>query len=254
MPFLVIISGLILGSFVSCVSYRLGLGEKFVLTRSKCPKCGVNLGFFNLIPVFSWLLQKGKCQKCQAKISWRYPLIEIFLTITFLAVYFVNFNKIDEKFIWLCLIATILMIMIVVDLEHYFIPDLTQILLFLLCLGFVWRFLGLSGVWVGLYSGALFALFGLALYLFFWWTANIEAIGLDDIKILFIIGFVLTLSKFLPFIFLTGIFGIVFGGIWMKVKKDETFPFAPALCLAMFICLNLGEKFDFVKIVSKLLF
>jgi len=72
------IFGLFLGSFLNTIALRLETKEKFILARSHCPHCGKTLKWFELIPLLSFLLQKGKCRGCQKKISFRYPLIEIF--------------------------------------------------------------------------------------------------------------------------------------------------------------------------------
>ncbi len=252
--FFISIIALVFGSFASCVTYRLAHNQSFVLTRSKCPKCKNNLRAKNLIPLFSWLWQKGKCDNCHHKISWRYPLIEIFFLITFLTIYFLNHNHLSQKFILLCAIATILIIIAIVDIEKYFIPDLMQIALFIFAVIYVITEIGFPSIGKSFFSGILYAGFGFSLYLLFYYVSNISAIGVDDIKILFTIGFILGLEKFLPFIFLTGIFGIIFGVLWTKIKRDETFPFAPTLCLSMFFCLMLERDFSVVDSFISMLF
>jgi prepilin signal peptidase PulO-like enzyme (type II secretory pathway) len=62
------------------------------------------------------------------------------------------------------------------------------------------------------------------------------------------------MQGFLAFMMLSGICGIIFGTLWQKIKKDETFPFAPAICLAFFLCLLFGKKIDPVELVGMLIF
>ena len=85
---LIVVLGLCMGSFVTMASYRFALEEEkikdLLFKRSHCVKCKNELGVKNLIPVFSWMFQKGKGSFCQNKISIRYPLIEIFSAISFL--------------------------------------------------------------------------------------------------------------------------------------------------------------------------
>lgn len=250
--FFIVIISLIMGSFASCVSYRLAQGQGFVFTRSKCVKCNATLKAKNLIPLFSWIFQKGKCHSCGDKISLRYPFIELFFLVSFLAIYFL-IGRVDQSFILLCLIVTLLIIMSIIDIDKYFIPDLLQIILMILAI--FWAFLnGGSNMSDNILEGIVFAAFGGALYALFYITTKQEAIGIDDIKLLFIIGFMIGLTKFLAFIFFAGIFGVVFGVLWKKIKKEDAFPFAPALCLSLFICLMLDKKFNISDVIGSILF
>lgn len=252
--FLIAFSALAFGSFTSLLSYRLGKKQPIVFTRSKCPNCGVALKIFNLIPLFSWIFQRGKCSNCHSKISWRYPLIELSFLISFLTIYFALNQKIDLKMLLYFLIAGTMILMCVVDLEQYFIPDSSQIFLAIIAIILAIVVGGKSAVLQSILSSLLYGGFGLALLAFFYFTARIEAIGIDDIKFLFIAGLILGTKGFLTFAILSGVCGILFGAIWQKVKKDETFPFAPALCLSTFICLLFDKKIDPVDLLGSLLF
>ena len=128
---IVITLGLIAGSFINMASYRLALEnnniKELIFKRSYCPKCNNKLKIRNLIPLFSWLIQNGKCFFCQEAIAIRYILIEIFSSITFLIIYLI-IGKFNIELIILYLMTTLLIIMTVTDLENYFIPDITQII------------------------------------------------------------------------------------------------------------------------------
>jgi len=250
----IIIFSLAIGSFASCVSYRLAKNEPWIFTRSKCQECSIALQIKNLIPLFSWIFQKGKCANCHAKISLRYPLIEATFLIAFLSIYFFASQKIDAKFTLLCLIATTLIIMSIIDLEAYFIPNSLQYILAFFTIIFVILDGGKTGLKANIGAAFLYAGFGYSLYLLFRFTANIDAIGIDDIKLFFTFGLLLGSSKFLVFILMSGIFGMIFGTLWMKFKKDETFPFAPAICLAAMLDLMLNKKFNLVDVVASSLF
>ena len=69
--------GTVFGSFLTLATYRIPLGQDITHTRSYCTKCNNKLGFFEMIPVLSYIFLKGKCKNCNKKISIRYPLIEI---------------------------------------------------------------------------------------------------------------------------------------------------------------------------------
>lgn len=252
--FLVGIFALILGSFASLVSYRLANKQPIIFTRSKCANCGMALKIFNLIPLFSWLWQRGKCSNCQINISPRYPLIELGFLVAFLAIYFRLNQQIDWKMLIYFAIAGTLIIMSVVDLEQYFIPDSTQYFLTILATILVILEGGNNAVLVNLKSAFLYAGFGLALFGFFYFTTRLEAIGIDDIKFFFITGLMLGTQNFLFFMLLSGIFGFSFGSVWQKITKEETFPFAPALCLSTFLCLLFGKEIDPSELLAKIFF
>ena len=81
---LVFIYGLLLGSFYNVVGYRIPNNLSIVSPGSFCPKCNHKLKWYELIPVFSFLIQKGKCRKCGSRISLFYPVIELTTAILFL--------------------------------------------------------------------------------------------------------------------------------------------------------------------------
>src|SRR5690349_13929322 len=83
----VLFCGLAFGSFITCASYRLPLDQDIIRKPSYCPKCNTKLGFKDLWPVASWVLSKGKCRYCAAKIHWRYPVIELVTAGVFVLIY-----------------------------------------------------------------------------------------------------------------------------------------------------------------------
>jgi len=233
--------GLAIGSFISLVSHRLVSKESMFLTRSKCVNCNSVLKIRSLIPLFSWIIQRGKCLNCEAKISIRYPLIEIFCAIGFMATFFMLNSKIDIKLILYLAIFTTMFIMVVTDLEHYFIPDILQFILVFLAMLLTINNGGLNSVFDGLKPALAFLSFGFAIWLFFYYSAGVDGIGIDDFKFFLIAGFMLGLNNLILFMLLSGLLGFIFGVVWQKIKNDETFPFAPAICLSAYLCLLIGK-------------
>jgi leader peptidase (prepilin peptidase)/N-methyltransferase len=230
--FFVAIFGAIFGSFVSCVTYRLSTRESMVFVRSKCTICGYKLTAKNLIPIFSFLLQGGMCSSCGAKISARYPFIEATFVIVFLLIFFFSGQVIDQKMVLLCLISSILVAISIVDIEKFFIPDILQYLLTIVATIFV--ITEKISIMNNVYSAFVYAGFGLLLYVLFYFVRKKEALGIDDIKFLFIAGFLLGFENAISFTLALGLAGTLFGFLWIKIKKDDIFPFAPALCFAVF--------------------
>ena len=127
---LIFIFGLCIGSFLNVVICRLKTKESIFIGRSYCPKCRAVLKWYDLIPVLSFLIQKGKCRYCNKNISWQYPIIEITTACLFLLIFnfkflifkqFLIFNFINLIYFWF--IVSILIIIFVYDLKHYIIPD-----------------------------------------------------------------------------------------------------------------------------------
>lgn len=255
--FFIIFLGMIFGSFASCMTYRLQKSNRSLFKRSYCILCHTQLKIINLIPIFSYLIQSGKCHKCKSKISPRYIIIEFIFVIFFLSIFFLQENQINIKLFFLLAISSILLMIAIIDFEKYFIPDLLQFVLFAF---YVLYFLVFnhSNIYAILtskiFSSIIFGFFAISLFYIFYIFRKVKAIGTDDIKFFFLAGFMLEITNFLPFIFITGIIGVIFGSIWTKIKKDNTFPFAPALCTAAIVCLVFDKKFFFVDILASHLF
>jgi prepilin signal peptidase PulO-like enzyme (type II secretory pathway) len=197
--FFIGIFGLIFGSFISLVSYRLVSKESIFLARSKCTQCHKKLKIRSLIPFFSWILQRGKCLNCSAKISIRYPLIEIFCALGFILTYIKFDYKIDIKFMLYLAIFVTMFIMVVIDLEHYFIPDILQFTLVFFVTILTIHNGGLNSVYDGLRPALAFLAFGFAIWIFFYYSAGIDGIGIDDFKFFLIAGFMLGLNNLILF-------------------------------------------------------
>lgn len=236
-----LILGLVTGSFASLVSYRLVSKEAIIIGRSKCPHCNTKLKVRSLIPVFSWLIQRGKCLNCHQKISWRYPLIEMFCALGFIITFLLTGAKINIQLLIYLAIFTVLLLMIIVDLEHYFIPDVLQFILVFLVAILVVHNGGITSLYKVIKPAAAYVAFGFAVWIFFYYSAGIDGIGIDDFKFFLIAGSMLGMNNLILFMFLSGILGAIFGTLWQKIKKDETFPFAPAICLSAYICLLIGK-------------
>lgn len=246
---------LVIGSFISLVSHRIISKEPMVMARSKCVSCNNPLKAHNLIPILSWVFQRGKCGKCHAKISSRYPLIELATLLSFLLVFYANNFELNWLVILEFAIAGTLILMTVVDIEHYFIPDVSQFFLAILALLtiFLQPNFDKSLLFFHLKSAIVFLAFIVALMAFFYVFSKEQGIGVDDLKFFCVAGLLLGLNHFLLFLMMSGFFGIIFGLIWRKLKKDDTFPFAPSLCLAMLITMLFGNKIDVVDVFGRIL-
>lgn len=229
---IIFITGLVFGSFISLVSYRLPLGEDIFIKPSRCPKCETKLGFFDLFPVLTWVVARGKCRHCKARVSARYPLTELVTGASFLLIYSA-YGITPMAFILACM-AVALLVMIVVDLEHYIIPD--QVHFVLLPLGIAYHYFRLTDpaqVFGGL---ALGAAIGLGLHYGYRHLRKKEGLGFGDVKFFAVAGLWLGLKPIVPFLFFSGLLGVATGLLWRMMRRGEIFPFGPALAVALFAC------------------
>ncbi|MBU1136824.1 prepilin peptidase, partial [Patescibacteria group bacterium] len=130
--FFIFLFGLSVGSFLNVVIFRLEKDKLILSGRSKCPKCKTVLKWHDLIPVLSFIFTWGRCRYCQKKISWQYPMVEIFTGIIFLLIFkqfslpageagILNFQTLELFYYFI--IVSFLIIIFVYDLRHYLIPD-----------------------------------------------------------------------------------------------------------------------------------
>lgn len=230
---IVVCAGLVLGSFVTCASYRLPLEIDVIKKPSHCPECQTKLGFWDLFPVFSWLFSGGKCRHCSAKISARYPLIELATAAIFSFLY-MRYGLTPQAFM-LALMAVMLLIMIVADLEHFIIPDSVHVIL--LPLGLLYNYvsgtLSLDILWsFGLMTGL-----ALLLHYGYSYLRGRTMLGFGDVKFFAVVGVWLSLGAIPVFLFIAGVLGVVLGMVWKKIGRGEVFPFGPALAIALFLCM-----------------
>ena len=264
--FFIFLLGLAVGSFLNCIIYRLETGESFLKGRSYCLHCRHILNWPDLIPVFSFLILKGKCRYCSQKISWQYPLVELATAIIFLTLYYNFFTMVNLlQFIFLLAISCFLIIIFVYDLKHYIIPDkiiYPAIAIALIYQLFrIWNLHPLCGYPVSnfaphffksggsnfrmlanpLLSAILAGLFFLIIVL----ISRGKWMGVGDIKLAFLIGLILGFPKILVALFLAFLIGAIIGlGLIISGKRTlkSEVPFGPFLVSGTFIALFWGQR------------
>src|ERR1044072_6825824 len=119
---LAFLGGLLLGSFTTVVAHRVPRGESIVGPRSRCPACGVQIAAYDNVPVFPWVLLRGRARCCGASISPRYPLTELVLGGLYAATVLVLWDDPGEVALGLVFV-TVLMAVTLTDLERRIIPN-----------------------------------------------------------------------------------------------------------------------------------
>jgi len=234
----IFIFGLIVGSFLNCVIYRLEEGKSFLKGRSFCPHCKHKLIWQDLIPIFSFLILRGKCRYCQKKISWQYPTIEIATGLLFLSIFIFHFS------IFNLIIACFLIIIFVYDLKHYIIPDKVIYPAIIIALIFNFQFLIVNEFPIFKFS-ILSALGAAAFFLLIVLISRGKWMGVGDIKLAFLMGLILGFPNILVALFLAFFIGAIIGIglliIGKKTLKSEV-PFGPFLVVGTFLAMFFGEN------------
>ncbi len=238
------IFGLIFGSFYNVVGYRLPKKESLVFPSSHCTVCNHKLGPLELIPVFSFLIQGGKCKHCKAKISWYYTIFELLTGILFMLSYLL-FGFSASCFIALVL-SSILVIIIISDYKYYIIPDeiifigaiLLAIGLFLKGGGDFSHFSisnGFHQLLISLRDGIFSFLLMYGVKIFGDFLFKKESMGGGDIKLMFLVGMVLGFPLSIITIFLASIIGLPIAFLLLLRKSTHVIPFGPFLSVATLI-------------------
>ncbi len=127
------LAGLAAGSFATAVAHRVPRGISIAFARSQCPACGARIVAYDNVPVFSWLLLRGRARCCGARISPRYPLTELMVGLLFAATVLVYRHDAAEAAIGLVFV-TVLAVVTLTDLEQRIIPNKVLLAGAVLCL------------------------------------------------------------------------------------------------------------------------
>src|SRR4051812_47085981 len=197
--------GMVLGSFFNVVGIRVPLKKSIIAPRSSCPKCGHRLNAYELIPVISYLLQKGKCRGCKSRISPIYPIFELLTGLLFTTAPLV-IGWSGELVVALTLIS-MFMIIIVSDIHYMLIPD--KILIWFAGIFLLERIIWPLTPWWDSLSGAATGFILLMLIA----LVSKGGMGGGDVKLYALLGLVLGFKLVLLSFFLSTLFGAVIGGL-----------------------------------------
>lgn len=234
-PYIIIfIFGITIGSFLNVCIYRIPLGESIVMAPSHCMTCGRKLKWYDMVPVFSWLVLGGKCRNCKSKISVQYPIIESVNGILYVMICAVN--GLEWSSVLYCFMASALLVLSIIDWRTYEIPFGINVFLFVLGIAMtildrgnlVEHLIGM--ICVSVLLGILYLLTGG------------RAIGGGDIKLMFACGLILGWKLILLAFFLGCIIGSVVHIIRMSVKKaGRMLAMGPYLSAGIFLAALWGN-------------
>lgn len=260
MYFCIFIFGLIVGSFLNCVIFRLEKEESFVRGRSHCQNCKHHLSWLDLVPVLSYIFLMGRCRYCNKKISKQYPIIEILTGIIFIVlfssqypVFFGDFMVLSVNYLSflnvliLLAISSFLTVIFVFDLRHSLIPD--NIVYLLILLAGVYQILNINIIGAGgavelfnpVFSGLVPAGFFLSLII----ISRGKWMGMGDVKLALFMGLFLGSPNIFVALFFAFMIGAIIGTgtIIAKVKTMKSeIPFGPFLITGTIIAFFFGSQ------------
>ncbi len=218
----IFIFGIIIGSFLNVVIYRIPKGESIAYPASKCQSCQTPLKWYHNIPIFSWIFLRGKCGFCGEKISIQYPIIELVTGLIAVSLFY------KLGLVWympiVFVVFALLLALVMIDFKYMAVPDNLNLLALALAV--------ISPNILGSLHDALLAAGGLTLlryYLSFF--LNKEAMGEGDIIVAGTMGALLGFPLFFYALFLSAILAIVPS----LMAKERAVPFVPFLAMATFI-------------------
>jgi len=249
----VFLFGAVVGSFLNVCIYRIPRDLSIIIPSSRCPSCNNPIQPWDNIPILSYILLKGRCRACNARIPFKYPLVEFLNAVLYVIVLW----RFDSDFSWFLLIYFIflssLIVITFIDIEHQIIPDsitLPGVILALIfgstilpdpfsrgdLLGFK------SSIFGVLLGGGLFYAIGVL------GTAILkkDAMGGGDIKMMAMVGGFLGWKGVILTTFLGSLIGSIIGVFLIMIKgkeKGSKIPFGPYLSFGATVSLLLGQEF-----------
>lgn len=228
----VTILGIMFGSFLNVLIYRIPKKEEFVKTSSHCMSCNHKLAWYDNIPLFSWLTLGGKCRYCKAKISIQYPIIEAVNGLMWLAVFLVN--GINVSSILICAMSSALLALSVIDWRTYEIANgFHNFIAVLAFINIAMDYTNWSSYLIGMFCVSI-PLFIIGLF---------GGMGFGDVKLMAACGLFLGWQKVILALVIGCVVGSIIHLIRMKVSKAEhMLAFGPYLSIGVLTASLFGAQ------------
>jgi leader peptidase (prepilin peptidase)/N-methyltransferase len=233
--------GLVVGSFLNVCIYRIPLKQSLLRPRSHCPSCNQMIRWYQNIPLFSYLVLRGRCSNCKTKISPVYPFVELITAVLFVMLW--RFFGPTIPFLIYIVFSCIMIVLIFIDFYHQILPH--RITFPGIVLGFASSFVNpyvkpIESA-LGILVGGLLPLLVLIVYK---WIRKKEGLGHGDVFMLALIGAFLGWRQVLVVLFLSSLVGSLIGlfiiFIWKK-GSDFALPYGTFLGAAALFALFFGR-------------
>ncbi|MDR7870026.1 MAG: prepilin peptidase [Tissierellaceae bacterium] len=241
MKLIVFIYGLLIGSFLNVLIYRIPRNENIAFPASHCPNCNTKLKWYDNIPLFSYIFLRGRCRYCNDKISLQYPIIEFLNGLLYLIM--LNHYGLSIDFIFYSLIGSVLIAITIIDLKEMIIPD--SLVLSILALSIIQKTINyyVHSIPMDIKESILGLLIAGGLFLLIVILSK-GGMGGGDVTLIGALGFVLGIKLVMLNILLSFVIGAIISifllASKLKTKKDPI-PFGPFIILSYFLVLLYGQ-------------
>lgn len=238
----IVLFGLAWGSFLNVVIYRLPAGMSLTTPPSSCPHCKKRINFYDNIPVLSYLVLRGKCRFCGARIPITYFLVEILTPLSFLLIF--QQHSLSFFFFASSLFASAMIVLGFIDFYHQILPD--EITLPGLALALIYApFRSDLTLTQALFGAVIAAGFLLFIYGAYYLLRKKEGLGMGDVTMMLFIGAYLGWRLAFFTLILASLVGAVVGVLLIAFRKKDlqySLPFGTFLAPAAFFSLLWGER------------
>lgn len=246
---LVFIFGLVIGSFINALEYRIDTDLSIVKGRSLCPNCRKQLAWYDNVPLISFLVLRGRCRQCKKLISWQYPVVELLTGLTFVAVTWkMGLNPIS--LITLYFVSSILILVALHDQKTTYV--LSGYIYAAIAATLVYLAVTYTGTWdarevaVYLLPNILSSLAAMAPFAVLYLVSRGTWMGAGDIEIAALLGLLLGWPNFLIALY----FAFIIGSFWglakvyllKNAKLHSEMPFAPFLIAGIIFAFLFSEQ------------
>jgi leader peptidase (prepilin peptidase)/N-methyltransferase len=251
----VAVFGALIGSFLNVVVYRVPAGLSLVRPASACPTCGGRIRPYDNIPIVSWLVLGGRCRDCRARISLRYPMVELGTAVLFAVVAYAFLGPLHTvgrqpvaealellAYLWLAAVSIALAL---IDVETHRLPDRIVVPTFVVMVALFTASAAVEGDWGRLLSALVGAA---ALFAFYLLLALVRpgGMGMGDVKLAAVLGLALGWAGWAPLVvgafaafLLGGLFGVVLLAS-RRVRRGGGIPFGPWMLAGAWIGILFG--------------
>ena len=241
MKILSFILGTIMGSFYLVLGTRLPNGEDIVKSRSRCDNCKKILKWYNLIPLVSFIFQRGKCSSCGQKISSEHFFAEIFTGLLFLltSIYF----SFGYNYLVGLIIVSLMVIIFISDFKYMIILDSPLVVSVVLIIILKLIYFGFKTTIYSIISGLILFLIMLLIENLGSLILKKDSLGGGDIKFAFLMGLTLDVKLGIVALVLSTFLALPYAVASVKIMKSHEFPYGPFLAGALFIVFFHLDKF-----------
>lgn len=228
--------GICIGSFLNVCIYRIPRKEDIVFTPSHCFNCGSKIKWYDLIPVISYIILKGKCRHCKENISIQYPIIELSNGAAYMGIYCI-YGLSVEMVLYSALYSALLVISLI-DYKHYIIPN--GLVVFIGFLGIINLVFDYNN-----WMTYLIGFFAVSIFLFIIAVVTGGKMGGGDIKLMAVAGFLLGWQKIILALMIGSIVGAIIGLVLIRmkvIKREQQVPFGPFLAFGIMLAAILGSN------------